>query len=63
MRKAYDSDILRDIEERKELPDATPEELEHAEKATRFGRMAGIIMMIITAIMVATCTTRQFLGL
>ncbi len=63
MRKHYDSDIIRDIEERKELPDATPEEEERAQKVTRVGRMGCIILLIVTAIMVATCTTRQFFGL
>jgi hypothetical protein len=43
----YDDDIIRDIEERKELPDATPEEIAFASnKATRNIVRAAIITLI-----------------
>jgi len=59
----YDSDIIRDIEERKELPDATPEEIDRAEKISPWWKAGGVILLIVFSIATARGIWKLIFGI
>ena len=59
----YDSDIIRDIEERKELPDATPEEIERADKISPWWTFGAIVLLLVVSIATARGIWKLIFGL